>query len=432
MFLQILFFTISSALFKEKITPYEVTLPVNLLGGEYTFRTYTQGTFSVRLFPSSDANNNIYIGYTDTNGLGTVIKVKAKTNTILRTDKFTGYSVRGLTVKDDGSYGVFLWNTEAGSIYFSKVDSSGQILFTKNLDLRNLYYPSSVPARGDKGYGIGDSRLNYGNGLFHAYTHTHSDEGHEGDALFTISDDGTVKTIWGWGCSHMTSGLQGWNSQTNTMIHICDSDAYPAFGMFAEADRSNTLYTHIANMGGYSGGELGGVVENGDGWLLIMNSITPEVVHNGVPVYTPNGVQDIGVVSIGKNKKRTNVNFIKQNAQTKNNGCIAKYGEKFLVGYTEDNTKFYLGTIDSSATMKDQFEEVTDVTGWGDRDDSFRSLNSGNIFWVKAPQNDGNKLIIYEFDTATVDPTPEESGEINNGAKLGYLAVFVGMLLMLI
>ncbi|ELP88625.1 hypothetical protein EIN_434910 [Entamoeba invadens IP1] len=159
-----------------------------------------------------------------------------------------------------------------------------------------------------------------------------------------------------------------------------------------------------------------------------MNSITPEAARN-VLKDTPNGVQDIGVVFIGKDKKRTKVTFIKKNDQTKNNGCIAKYGDKFLVGYTEDKTKFYLGTIDASVTIKDQFEEVTDVTGWGDRDDSFRSLSSGNIFWVKAPQNKGNKLVIYEFNTAgTVDPTHE----IHNGVVLGYLALFVGILLMLI
>ncbi|ELP88624.1 hypothetical protein EIN_434900 [Entamoeba invadens IP1] len=209
MFLQILFFTLSYALLKEKITPYEVTLPVNLLGGEYTFRIYTQVTFSVRLYPSSDAKNNYYIGYTDTNGLGTVIKVKAKTNTIMRTDTFTGYSVRGLTVKDDGSYGVFLWDTKTSLIYFRKIDAAGKEVYTKNLDLRTQTYPSSIVAGSDKGFGVGDSRLNYGNGTFHLYTHIHSDNGHEGDALFTIKDDGTVTKIWGWGCSHMLSGLQG-------------------------------------------------------------------------------------------------------------------------------------------------------------------------------------------------------------------------------
>ncbi|ELP83584.1 hypothetical protein EIN_077390 [Entamoeba invadens IP1] len=98
-------------------------------------------------------------------------------------------------------------------------------MYTKHLELQQQWIPSSVLAESDKGYGIGDSRVNYGDEKFHIYTHVHSDptedskQGHEGDALFIVTDNGEVEKVWPWGCSHMMSGLQGWNNNTKTMIH---------------------------------------------------------------------------------------------------------------------------------------------------------------------------------------------------------------------
>ncbi|ELP83963.1 hypothetical protein EIN_500610 [Entamoeba invadens IP1] len=423
-----LFVALSTAVLKEKIANYEVELPSTLLGPETVFRIYTYSKISTRLYPSFDGDNNYYVGYTDKNLVGTVIKIKSHTNEILRTDKFSGLNVRGLAAEADGTYGVLLWDRKTETISFKKVNKDGTVAFTKALDLRSGF-PSRVENTGsNNGYKIGDSRVNYGNGLYHVYTHTHSDPDqnkveHEGDVLFTISDAGVVSKIWNWGCSHMLSGLQGYNSQTQSMIHLCDSDAYPGFGMFAENDKNKRLYSHIANMGGYSGGELGGVAENGDGWLLIMNSITPEA-GTDVNAGAPNGVQDIGVVSIGKDKKRSKVTFIKQSDTDKTNGCIAKYGEKFLVGYMDKSKDYYLGTIDASVKMTNPFEKVTEVTGWGDRDDSFRTLSSGNIFWVRAPDNNGNKLIISEFNVA--------GGVVPDSENKGFMEVMIFIMVVLL
>ncbi|ELP90940.1 hypothetical protein EIN_362330 [Entamoeba invadens IP1] len=396
MFLLFYILPFTFASLKERITTYEVTLPTNLLGRETNWRAYAYSSLSVRLYPSSDSSSNYYVGYTDANGLGTVLKIKSQSNKIQRTDTFKGYSVRGLHVLSDGTYGILLWDTKTSLIYFRKVSHKGKEEFTKPLGLRTAPFPSSVPAGSDKGYGIGDSRVNYGDGKFHIYTHVHSDNGHEGDALFTVTDDGTVQQIWGWGCSHMMSGLQGWNSNTKTMIHICDSDAYPSTGMFAENSVKYTLYKHAGNGGGMSAGELGGVVENGDGWLLIMNSIQPESASTANP---QSAIQDIGVVSINANKTRSKVDFIKISDKKKSNGCIAKFEGNFLVGYKQ-GTDFFLGSIDSNAKIMNDFENVTDVTGWGDRDDSFRNMEEGGIFWVRAPNDKGNILIITEFSAA--------------------------------
>ncbi|ELP89635.1 hypothetical protein EIN_201600 [Entamoeba invadens IP1] len=226
----ILFAPVLASSLKDKITTHEVTLPANLLGGESNWRIYT------------------------------ISQLSSNTNNILRIDTFNEYSVRGLYTKPDGSYGVLLWNTNTSLIYFRKVDETGKEVYTKHLELQQQWIPSSVLAESDKGYGIGDSRVNYGDGKFHIYTHVHSDptedskQGHEGDALFTVTDDGEVEKVWPWGCSHMMSGLQGWNNKTKTMIHVCDFDSYPGLGIFAENSDQYTLYQHAANRGGCTAG----------------------------------------------------------------------------------------------------------------------------------------------------------------------------------
>ncbi|ELP92350.1 hypothetical protein EIN_123710 [Entamoeba invadens IP1] len=284
---------------------------------------------------------------------------------------------------------------------------------------------------------IGDSRVNFGNGKYHIYSHVHSDSGHEGDALFTVDDDdGLVTQIWEWGCSHMMSGLQGWNNLTKIMIHICDSDASPGMGIFAEKTSQNTLYVHASNQHGLTAGELGGIVENDQGWLLVFNSITPESTNTANPAAA---IQEIGVIDIGLNKKRKSVTFLKSSGKKRSSGCIAKYNEKFLLGYKE-GSDFYLGTIDAKVTVKDQFEKVTGATIWGDRDDSFRLMRNGNIFWVGAPNNKGNTLIISEFAIKEISEDSINDGgdesENNNGNKDGSvlyeITLIVGLILLML
>ncbi|ELP83585.1 hypothetical protein EIN_077400 [Entamoeba invadens IP1] len=88
------------------------------------------------------------------------------------------------------------------------------------------------------------------------------------------------------------------------------------------------------------------------------------------------------IASIGKNKKRTKIDNIKQNRESKQNGCIAKYGKKFLIGYQEGK-EYHLGAMNGDMQLTNKFEVVTDVTGWGDRDDSFRKLQNGDFFGLE-------------------------------------------------
>lgn len=376
---------VNASYFSSKITTHTVDLDANLIGKETNFWNwgYKSG-ISVRLYPSFDDEENIYIGFSDGNMTGKVVVIDGKTYQKKRTDSFK-YRIRGLAVEPNGEYGVLAWDVSQKNINFISVSAKGSISGTYNLPLGD----NTVPLEGN-GFGIGDSRLSFANGTYHAYFHVHSSSGHEGDALYTIKN-GVVTRIWSWGCSHSMSNLLSYNEKTDTMIHVCDSDAYPGHGMFAENSRTYTLYTHPANERGSSAGDLGGITTYEDGWLMIMNSYQPETGGN---TYT--GKQDIGLIWIGKDKKRTNVKFLTSTDDVDElNGCIATYSvdKSFLVGYSS-GSRYYLGIADREGMMLKDFEDVTSMTKWGDRDDSFRRMKSGKIFWVHAPVDNGKQLVI--------------------------------------
>ncbi|ELP89636.1 hypothetical protein EIN_201610 [Entamoeba invadens IP1] len=122
------------------------------------------------------------------------------------------------------------------------------------------------------------------------------------------------------------------------------------------------------------------------------------------------------IASIGKDKKRIKIDNIKQNGEKNKMGALLSMVK---------SKEYHLGAMNGDMQLTNKFEVVTDVTGWGDRDDSFRKLQNGGIFWVRAPQDKGDKLVISEFNGI-------DDGDNVDFNYMETIALVIGLLILLL
>jgi hypothetical protein len=85
-----------------------------------------------------------------------------------------GLECRGLAAEPDGHFAALLWDDSADRIYVRRFELNGDAGWGTE-----LVNASNKPTD----FGIGESRLEFGDGKYGAYYHVHSDNGHEGDTL---------------------------------------------------------------------------------------------------------------------------------------------------------------------------------------------------------------------------------------------------------
>src|SRR5262249_34470410 len=145
-----------------------------------------------------------------------------------RTIDLGAFELRGLAAEADGHFAALLWAkgtasdcadiTASGHIYVKRYDFTGKELFTT--ELTNPGNDQNCPTD----FGIGESRLEFGNGKYGAYYHVHSKTGHEGDTLKYVDLTGAATTTWAWGCSHSMSNVLRFHPKDMKFLPACVTD----------------------------------------------------------------------------------------------------------------------------------------------------------------------------------------------------------------
>ncbi|PKN43755.1 MAG: hypothetical protein CVU63_12200, partial [Deltaproteobacteria bacterium HGW-Deltaproteobacteria-20] len=169
-----------------------------------------------------------------------------------------GLELRGLAAEPDGHFGALVWDDSADAIFVVRYDLSGAELWKTELTNSD---------NNPTDFGIGDSRLEFGDGKYGAYYHVHSDSGHEGDTLKWVTTAGVESTGWNWGCSHSMSNLLTFHPSLTKFMPACVTDCFPGTsGDFSTNSIGGIYLNHnsgpvinvAAGCNGSVAGELGG------------------------------------------------------------------------------------------------------------------------------------------------------------------------------
>jgi hypothetical protein len=323
--------------------------------------------------------------------------VRLNANDELDTELVTeaGFECRGLAAGDGGTFGVLLWNDEANAnppvdtIAIRRYDSAGMELGTTEL-VNDDNHPTD--------FGIGESRLEFGQGRYGAYYHVHSLSGHEGDTLKWVdATSGAETTGWDWGCSHSMSNVLRYNAGANGFMNACVTDCYPGTeGENFETDALGGIYLNRrekildvdAGCNGSVAGELGSAALSPNGFKIVFNAHQAPATL-GENSYTDAMNQDIGFTSVTGTTMPGAVVWLTTTADVdESDSSIALYQppgapEQYLVGWVEgDGDAYKLAVVSPAGAIVEAPIDVTATVHWGRRDDPFRRASDGDVVWA--------------------------------------------------
>jgi hypothetical protein len=307
-----------------------------------------------------------------------------------------GFECRGLAAGDGGAFGVLLWNDEgnadppADTIAIRRYDAEGAVLGTTEL-VNDDNHPTD--------FGIGESRLAFGEGRYGAYYHVHSLSGHEGDTLkWADATSGAETTGWDWGCSHSMSNLLGFNTGIGEFMNACVTDCYPGTdGEPFETTSMGGIYLNrrekimdvAAGCNGDVAGELGSAAPSANGWKIVFNAHQAPTVPGQDSYDTTTMNQDIGFVSVtGPTTPGDVVWLTTTSGVNESDSSIALYqpagaGEQYLVGWVEgDGMAYKLALVDGAGAFVEAPIDVSATVHWGRRDDPFRRAYDADVVWA--------------------------------------------------
>ena len=305
-----------------------------------------------------------------------------------------GVECRGLAVGEDGAFAALLWNDEdeaeppADTIAVHRYAADGSALGTTEL-VNEDNHPTD--------FGLGESRLEYGDGRYGAYYHVHSLSGHEGDTLKWVdAASGAETTQWDWGCSHSMSNTLTYNASVGDFMSTCVTDCYPGTDGDFETESIGGVYIDNrrkvidvdAGCNGSVAGELGSATSSPDGWKLVFNAHQAPVTL-GQDSYDESTMnQDIGFASVNGELEPGSVVWLTSTPSVNEmDSSIALYtpeaAEQYLVGWVEGEGEAYkLAVVDPAGTVLEGPLDVTDTVRWGRRDDPFRKHYDGDVVWA--------------------------------------------------
>jgi hypothetical protein len=372
----------SPASLKNQITEVTVALPHPLEEKAGNWCTWGGCSISPRLYHEPLADDRTLVGWTDSAGNGHVSGIS---DTIEHTFDFPVKSIRGLVAHDDGTFAVLLGSSDVMSL--SKRSEDGCELWTTPLTGEGVF-PE---------FGLGDSRLAYGNGLYAAYFTIGS--GHSGDQFTFVNDNGAIQGGgWGWGCSHSLGELVAYHPDLDQFVAVCSSDCYPGKGIIVNS--GHQVYEAEGNCGGSVSAQLGQFALGEGSWKLVFNALDR-------PGYEGHG---IALATIDENYQSDFTWLTNTDGSYERDPVIARLGsdgetERYLVGWTTtDDDTHWLGVIDGAGHFVAGPEEVTSAgVAWGNRDDSFRTRADGSISWVQGePTSTGLHIFRFEESTFTL------------------------------
>jgi hypothetical protein len=383
----------------ERVGKASVTVSAGVKAGVRNWSIWRQRDLRVApVFTAPLANCKTLVCYTSGTATAPVTHVVRLTATDTLDSEIvteTGFECRGLAAGDGGTFGVLLWNDEANAdppldtIALRRYDADGMALGTTQL-VNADNHPTD--------FGIGESRLEFGNGRYGAYYHVHSLSGHEGDTLKWVdATSGAETTGWDWGCSHSMSNVLRYNAGAGDFLNACVTDCYPGTdGSNFATDSIGGVYLNnrvkvmdvAAGCNGSVAGELGSAAFSPNGYKLVFNAHQAPTVLGQDSYDTATMNQDIGFASVTGARTSGSVVWLTTTPGNESDSSIALYqptdaAEQYLVGWVEgDGTAYKLALVDGAGAFVEAPIDVTATVHWGRRDDPFRRAYDGDVVWA--------------------------------------------------
>jgi hypothetical protein len=380
----------------DRITVASVTTPAGALAGDSNWRIWGTGSLRVApVFTVPHVGCGTLVGYTTGGGTTTarVARLDAQ-DQLITTYDLGPYILRGLAAEPDGSFAALLWDTQPdpASLHVQHFADDGTPGWSASLD-DDLAMPDD--------FGIGESRLEYGDGRYGAYFHVHGisgfAKGHEGDAFHWVDAASGAHTVgWDWGCSHSMSELIRYNPANSEFLSACVTDCFPGtsgdFGASSIGgvylDRSRKIIDVDAGCNGSVAGELGGMALASPGWKLVFNA-HQNAATPGQGSYNPSTMnQDIGFASVGGDGQPAGgVTWLTTTPGNEANSALARWrpagdtDEQYVVGWSAGGDHF-LGRISPSGAFLEGPVDVSSQVSWGERDDPFRPHANDDVIWA--------------------------------------------------
>ncbi|MGE0399452.1 MAG: hypothetical protein AB7T06_22250 [Kofleriaceae bacterium] len=383
----------------DRISVATVTAPAGVMAGDSNYRIWGRQNLRVApVFTVPLESCGTLVGYTTGTAQAPMARVaKLDVNDqLVATYDLGAFVLRGLAAEPDGHFGALLWNSAATTktIQLSRFDANGG-------NKRDSPITDTIWSPTD--FGIGESRLEFGDGKYGAYFHVHgvsgNFNGHEGDSLKWIdAATGTVTNGWSWGCSHSMSDLLRYEPTSKKFLAACVTDCFPGTQGtdFANASIGGVYLDHARKVldvnGGCNGsvaGELGGMTPGPSGWKLVFNA-HQNAATLGQQSYNASTMnQDIGFSSIAANGTPGAVKWLTTTPGNEANAAIAAWSgdgaEEYVIGWAEvsgSSRTYKLGRFGPTGGLVYAPADVTSLVKWGERDDPFRTTPSGDIVWA--------------------------------------------------
>ncbi len=382
----------------DQLTVSIVTAPAGVMAGDSNWRIW--GTSSLRVSPvftAPYADCGTLVGYTTgtTTPTARVARLNAQ-DQLVTTYNLGAFELRGLAAEPDGHFGALLWDATVDPeiLYVRRYNSAGAQVSSSSM-------ADALAAPTD--FGIGESRLEYGDGRYGAYYHVHGisgfANGHEGDQLkWVAAANGAVTNGWSWGCSHSMSEVLRYEPTSRRFLSACVTDCYPGTNgtPFATTsiggiylDRARKVIDVNAGCNGSVAGELGTAAVGPSGWKLVFNSHqNPATL--GQSSYSASTMnQDVGFTSIATDLTPGPVVWLTMTSGNEQNSSIARWQpmgddtEQYAVGWNERGSAVHkLAIVSPTGAYLASPVDLAGAAAWGERDDPFRVHLNGDIVWA--------------------------------------------------
>ncbi len=390
----------------QRLVTVDVTVPAGVMAGNGNWRIWgseSLGVAPVYTVPYADCGT--LVGYTT----GSTSMPRARVARLDANDQLVttydlgAFVMRGLATEGEGHWGALLWdykgaNSAMNQMIVRRYDKTGNQMFSTGLDNSNV---------GPTDFGIGESRLEFGNGKYGAYYHVHGTNpgyfayGHEGDQLINVdAASGTAATAWDWGCSHSMSELLRFSPAAGMTLPVCVTDCYPGTsgGNFSTDSIGGIYLNHSdkkvrdfdAGCNGSVAAELGSAAPGVAGWKLVFNG-HQNAATMGQSSYNKSTMnQDIGFVGIANDKSVGAIVWLTNTTgMNEANSSIARWqpagdtAEQYVVGWTSAPTggTYSLGRLNATGGFMEGPLTIT-TAKWGRRDDPFRVHLNGDVVWA--------------------------------------------------
>jgi hypothetical protein len=381
----------------DRLRTTDVTVPAGAKAGTRNWRVWESIMLKIApVYTAPLANCGTIICYTSGSGSSPnarAVRLGSDDALAGSVDLGAGLECRGIAAEPDGHFAALLWNGATDQIWVKRYDLAGTEVFATELT-----NDDNKPTD----FGLGEARMEFGDGKYGVYYHVHSDSGHEGDTLkYVAAATGAEETQWSWGCSHSMSNLLTYSAAADSFLATCVTDCYPGTmgSSFATTaiggiylDNRRKVMDVAAGCNGKVAGELGGAAVAATGWKLVFNAHRGPVALGQNSYDTAAMNQDIAFASVGTNHMLAGeVVWLTETAGSNEaDSAMARWqpagddAEQYIIGWRDPKPApaYKLSRVDPAGKILEGPIDVTAKARWGERDDPFRTHVNGDIVWA--------------------------------------------------